>query len=448
MLIVDLSRNGFPAAIARLRRHQQENPYASRADMQAALHKYIGGKITRGNKKTGGSAKHITASNLKLDKSQALRSVSYLTTGLAITSANYLWQLFAGPSAAKMQADLARGLGIKEQSIPAYFGLTAAEVEQLAGDRRGVCPGATKGCMAVCLVDAGQQGTPPAKAAQIRRQLAFKFSRDAMMAAITIEIINLIKQVWSKRSKNRDELIYPAIRLNINSDISWENITFEVDPWLAQMVSKVSTEAVASGVQTIHHLFRKTEVIFYDYTKQPQRFMRYATDPSWPKNYFLTFSLSENPLHRRTAMEYIRMVQSGKPVRAAQIAVPLAYYDERGKRYARRPGQKGWQWPLPKTLTIVDERTGESVTAPVVDGDPSDARFDDAQVNPGSIAGLRFKEVLSKSRGGTMAQYSTTFIDPSIKRGFILRADAGNENVIIGIDSGARQLAMPLQRAV
>jgi hypothetical protein len=436
VIIVDLSRKGFPAALRRWRAKRQTNPYTSRKEMQAALSQYMGeSKATGSNKKTSGSATHVTGSNLKLAKSSMNRNVAYLTTGLAFTSATFLWQAFAGPRAAEIQR--------KNHISPATFGLTPADIEALKGDKRGVCPSATKGCMATCLVDAGQQGTPAAKNAQIRRQLAFKFRRDALMATVAIEIANLIKRVQLLRKRGSDAQIFPAIRLNVNSDIDWENVAFEVDPWLAEIVRKASggSAGVRPGVQSIITLFGHSEAIFYDYTKRPDRFMRYATDPAWPSNYFLTFSLSENPLHRRTAMEYLRMVQSGEPVRPAQIAVPFAFYDRAGKRYVRLPGKKGWQWPLPKELTIVDEATGASITAPVLDADPSDARFDDAHAHPGSIAGLRFKEILSKSTGGTIATYSAKHVDPAVKLGFILKAPEGVPEVVIGVRSGGRQLS-------
>ena len=127
-------------------------------------------------------------------------------------------------------------------------------------------------------------------------------------------------------------------------------------------------------------------------------------------------------------------------LRAAQIAVPFGYYDANGKRYARVPGQKSWQWPLPTTLTITDA-FGDGVTTNILDGDPSDARFDDAQSAPGSIAGLRFKEILAKGEGGTMGDYSRKFVDPSVKRGFILKAPVGKPHIVIGVDSGGQQQA-------
>lgn len=321
--------------------------------------------------------------------------------------------------------------------------------------------------MAVCLVDAGQQGTPVAKVAQIRRHLAYTFSRDALCASIAIELVALVKKVrrinaaggkvhhkaaprkvsktgkvtpakaaWTEHLGN----VYPAVRLNVDSDIAWEGVTFDVDPWLAQMVQQVSTGTVRPGKHTFMSLFERSEIIFYDYTKIPLRFRRYAEDPSWPSNYFLTFSLSELPANRALAAEYIRRVQAGERLRPAQIAVPFVYYEPTGERYIRLPGKKGKQWPLPKTLTIEDSRG--PVTAAVLDGDPSDARFDDAVHHPASIAGLRFKEILAKSSKASILEYDRKHVQPAVDRGFLLKAPAGLPHVIIGVNSYAKQVAV------
>lgn len=78
---------------------------------------------------------------------------------------------------------------------------------------------------------------------------------------------------------------------------------------------------------------------------------------------------------------------------------------------------------------------------PILDGDPSDARFDDAHAQPGSVAGLRFKEVLARSRKSTLEGYSAKFVEPAVKVGFLLRASEGQEHIVIGVRSGARQLS-------
>lgn len=135
MLIVDLSKRGFPAAMKRWRRGVQRNPFTSRQEMQAELAKYMpagkkGGamKASGENKKTAGSRGHdITGSNLKLAKSRVHRGVAYVTTGLALTSANYLARFVRDP------AEQAR-VGM----TPKDFGLTAEDTAKLA-KMPGVC---------------------------------------------------------------------------------------------------------------------------------------------------------------------------------------------------------------------------------------------------------------------------------------------------------------------
>jgi hypothetical protein len=102
------------------------------------------------------------------------------------------------------------------------------------------------------------------QAARIKKTKMFFEDRGNFLNALVKEIQSAIK----KAKKNN---MTPAFRLNLTSDISWENI-------------KINN-------QTIMEMF--PEVNFYDYTKIPRRMLNFLNG-KFPKNYHLTFSRSEN----------------------------------------------------------------------------------------------------------------------------------------------------------
>jgi hypothetical protein len=82
---------------------------------------------------------------------------------------------------------------------------------------------------------------------------------------------SLVKEIKSMIKKAAKLNMIPAFRLNLTSDIAWENIRI--------------------NNQTIMEMF--PEVNFYDYTKVPRRMLNFLGG-KFPKNYHLTFSRSEN----------------------------------------------------------------------------------------------------------------------------------------------------------
>lgn len=256
---------------------------------------------------------------------------------------------------------------------PSKWGLSAGEVDQL----QNVCPGATAGCMAVCLVDAGQMGLPASKSAQLRRQLAFTFKREAFFTMVIIAIARLY--AYAKKHGKRT-----GIRLNVTSDLDWENIPVTVDPWLARYVGR--HVAVKSGThRNICDVFPK--VLFYDYTKVEPRMERYLKGP-WPSNYKLTWSLAETPRNRLMAIRCL-------DAKACSVSVPFDIVGARGPDAVKRTP------PLPQTLTIIDNSPGREPvphTYPVINADEHDLRPVDP---PGSIAGLKFKIPRPKRLKGT-----------------------------------------------
>jgi len=130
-----------------------------------------------------------------------------------------------------------------------------------AGLSKSMCPYASAGCTAACLNTAGRGVYPNVQAARVRKTRLFDNDRQIFMSMLVKDIVSAIRRA------TRNALI-PCIRLNGTSDVMWER--FPVQQYM-----------------NIMEMF--PDVQFYDYTKIP---------PLWrtnrPKNYHLTFSLSEN----------------------------------------------------------------------------------------------------------------------------------------------------------
>ena len=124
-----------------------------------------------------------------------------------------------------------------------------------------LCPHSSEGCRTACLYTAGRAGIFKSinKARLARTRLLFA-DRKAFGEQMQKEISALV------RKADRDGLT-PVVRLNGTSDLTVESI--------------------------FPHLFaRFPKVQFYDYTKSPRRAKAWA-EGKLPRNYHLTFSLSE-----------------------------------------------------------------------------------------------------------------------------------------------------------
>ena len=125
-----------------------------------------------------------------------------------------------------------------------------------------MCPWATNGCAAVCLGHtSGRLRLNSSQNSQLWKTLLFHRARSTFLAL-------LARDISAHEQKARKLGMKCAVRLNGTSDIPWEKI--------------------APG---LFRDFPNTQ--FYDYTKSSRRaFM--SRDPSWPANYHVTFSRSEN----------------------------------------------------------------------------------------------------------------------------------------------------------
>ena len=126
------------------------------------------------------------------------------------------------------------------------------------------CIAASKGCAAACLNTAGMGVYSNVQAARVNKTKFFFEDRGNFLNSLVKEIKSMIKKAAKLN-------MIPAFRLNLTSDIAWENIRI--------------------NNQTIMEMF--PEVNFYDYTKVPRRMLNFLGG-KFPKNYHLTFSRSEN----------------------------------------------------------------------------------------------------------------------------------------------------------
>jgi len=151
------------------------------------------------------------------------------------------------------------------------------------------CPMASPACKLACLgKESGRAHCSNVKAARIRKTLFFFEHREAFMAQLVSDIRYAIRNATNAG-------LIPAFRLNVFSDIRWENIPVE-------------------GAENVMALF--PNAIFYDYTKLPNRI-----DADFPRNYSLTFSRSEtnDAEVRRT------MVMGGNVAIVFRKALPAFY---------------------------------------------------------------------------------------------------------------------------
>ena len=196
-----------------------------------------------------------------------------------------------------------------------------------------VCHWSSAGCRVSCLDTAGRGCMSNVQKARIAKTKRFFTDKLGFMQDLHKEIESSI------RNALRKELI-PCFRLNLTSDLPWENIKH-------------------NGISIIDKFPDRT---FYDYTKGFTRMLSYLNG-KLPSNYHLTFSKSEVT----TDQQVDRVINSG-----GNVAV--VFRDR-----------------LPKTYRGIE----------VVNGDDSDLRFKDGK---GVIVGLIEKGLATKDETGFVVE--------------------------------------------
>ena len=212
-----------------------------------------------------------------------------------------------------------------------------------------LCPFASKGCKKACLFTAGRGGFNNVKEARINKTKLFFEDREFFMRS-------LISNIDSGITKAKNKGYELAIRLNGTSDIRWEDIMID-------------------GKNIFDHF---PDQIFYDYTKDFKRF-----DKELPKNYHLTFSMSEgNFVHA------ISLLEKG-------VNVAVVFDTKKTEKF-----NKTW--------------LGYSV----IDGDETDLRFLDkkSRNGKGKIVALRAKGDAKKDKTGFVRSMNVVDISLEEKR--------------------------------
>lgn len=200
-----------------------------------------------------------------------------------------------------------------------------------------LCPSASPGCRATCLVTSGQLKNPAPKQSQLDKTNYWLTNPNEFLSQAHREIESLVRS-HAKPGKNNF-----CIRLNGTSDIPFERKSYTY-----------------KGItyKSIMDAFPKVQ--FYDYTKIYDRLGK------TPKNYHLTFSASEiNTKQWKEALQrgfQVAMVFGSQPGKVSKST----------GLYIKKPD------PLPKTYEGFE----------VIDGDDTDLTF--TRPN-GVIIGLRMK---------------------------------------------------------
>ena len=181
-----------------------------------------------------------------------------------------------------------------------------------------VCKNASEGCAKACLYLSGRGKFNSIQQARIAKTQYFKNDQKSFLE-------NCVKDIQSIERKAKKTNMVPCIRLNGTSDLPFENV-------------KLNGKNL---MDTFPH------IQFYDYTKSHKRMIKYLNN-EMPKNYHLTFSLSEINLDLA-----IDVLNRGGNVAMVFTELPTTY--------------KGFK---------------------VIDADKTDLRFTD-EVN--TISGLKFK---------------------------------------------------------
>lgn len=135
-----------------------------------------------------------------------------------------------------------------------------------AGTGVSLCPASTEGCRKACLYSAGRGTFESVRNARIAKARWFVNDQSSFLAALVSDLEFLVR-------KQTRTGVRQAVRLNGTSDIRWESL-----------------DIVRDGKEFFGVPQAFPELVFYDYTKMPDR----CLSGLMPINYHLTFSVSES----------------------------------------------------------------------------------------------------------------------------------------------------------
>ena len=155
-----------------------------------------------------------------------------------------------------------------------------------------VCKDQSVGCSAACLNSAGRGAMSSVQKARIAKTRLFFTSKTVFLVMLWDEVAKAIR----KANKNK---MQPCFRLNLTSDIPWEQIKL-------------------NGVSVFDAF---PQVQFYDYTKSAKRMTSFVNG-EMPKNYHLTFSRSES--NGAIALAFLK--SGGNVAMVFRKSLPSVYY--------------------------------------------------------------------------------------------------------------------------
>lgn len=198
-----------------------------------------------------------------------------------------------------------------------------------------LCPHASDGCAKACLFGSGSARFEKTQQGKINKTEYFLADRKAFLE----QLVNEITKIETRHAKNKKKF---AVRLNGTSDIRFEKL-------------KINGKNIFDTFPNVQ---------FYDYTKNPIRMFM-----DMPKNYHLTFSMSED--NKDICLD---MLKAGKNV-------AMVFGIKKSK-------------PLPN----------EYMGFKVINGDETDLRFLDEN---NVIVGLKYKMIMTKGKGFNKKQVET-----------------------------------------
>jgi hypothetical protein len=198
-----------------------------------------------------------------------------------------------------------------------------------------LCPHASEGCAKACLFGSGSARFEKTQQGKQNKTEYFLADRKAFLE----QLVNEIAKIEKRHAKSKKKF---AVRLNGTSDIRFEKL-------------KINGKNIFDTFPNVQ---------FYDYTKNPIRMFM-----DMPKNYHLTFSMSED--NKDICLD---MLKAGKNV-------AMVFGIKKSK-------------PLPN----------EYMGFKVINGDETDLRFlDDDNV----IVGLKYKMIMTQGQGFNKEQIET-----------------------------------------
>jgi len=239
-------------------------------------------------------------------------------------------------------------------------------------------------CAQGCLTSAGQLGMAPAEVSKIFKTRVYQADQNLFLNLLILDIARFLSGLKTKERNYKDKgelaagaTLKPTVRLNGTSDEPWEIIPIRIMPELMVSlkrvrgdISKYLAKDLAAGktYRNIYEVFPGLQ--FYDYTKygisaRKKEYRNAYGNVAWPKNYHLTYSLSEKSGSPALAIEALKAGHSVAAVYNTKVQEVEAWRKiltpaKRGDRTAvieyypgGKPKRKGVKLPSPKRKKVL-----------------------------------------------------------------------------------------------